>query len=126
MAGCTVYSSEAGRLVGAAPRERTGSAVPDGSDEAVKIDGSAVPALAEIAEVQPFDDGGVILNTVTGQLYSCNHVTMAFLEQVDGTKTIDAIAAAVAGIYDVSSDEVGRDLIEISAELAGENLLTIR
>jgi hypothetical protein len=90
------------------------------------IDGTAVPAMAETAEIQPFDDGGVIVNTQTGQLYSCNHVTMDYLSMVDGVKTIDMLAAAIAEAYSADVAEVQRDLIDISGELVGEDLLAVR
>ena len=56
----------------------------------------AVLSVAEGAEIQPFEDGGVLLNADTGQLYSCNHVTMAYLQRMDGRKSIEALAVEVA------------------------------
>ncbi len=90
------------------------------------IGGGTVLVMADFAEVQPFDQGGVILNTETGQLYSCNHVTMACLRLIDGERTIDMVASAIAEEYSAPPDEVSKDLIEISTELANEKLVTIR
>ena len=96
------------------------------NENAAAIDGSTVFALARKVEVQSFDQGGVILNAETGQLYSCNHVTLAYLKLLDGERTLDAAAAMIAEEYEVPVDEVSRDLIEVSADLAGESLLTAR
>jgi hypothetical protein len=95
-------------------------------NDATTMSGEAVPTLTPSVEVQPFDAGGVILDTVTGQLFSCNHVTMTYLGLVDGMSSIDMLAAAVAEHYEMSPEIVARDLIEISIELANVNLLTLR
>lgn len=92
----------------------------------ISVDGAAVPALSEIAEVQPFDDGAVILNTRSGQLYSCNHVTLAFLDLVDGERSIAAISALIAEDYEQPVAEVESDLIEVNTELVAEGLVVLK
>ena len=90
------------------------------------INGSTVLSIAEGFEIQSFDDGGVILNTGTGQLYSCNSVTMAYLGRIDGSRTIEALASGVAEEFVVSDSQAKADLIEISAELVKEQILIVR
>lgn len=90
------------------------------------IDGNTVLSIAEVAEVQPFDDGAVVLNIDTGQLYTCNHVAMKYLALLDGHKTIDTLAETVAEEYSIPVSEVRNDLIEISGEMVGESLLSVR
>jgi hypothetical protein len=51
---------------------------------------------------------------------------MDYLSMVDGVKTIDMLAAAIAEAYSADVAEVQRDLIDISGELVGEDLLAVR
>ena len=90
------------------------------------LDSSTVPSLSELTEIQSFDDGGVVLNTRSGQLYSCNHVTLAYLEMVDGERSIAEISEAIAEAYGEPLAEVQSDLLDISAEFAREGLVTFR
>ncbi len=69
------------------------------------------------------DDGGVVLNLVSGEMYTLNDTGLAFLSRVDGEATIDAIAAQMLEEYDVEADVLAADLVELAAELHAEGLV---
>ncbi len=69
------------------------------------------------------DDGGVVLNLVSGEMYTLNDTGLAFLRRVDGEATIDAIAAQMLAEYDVEADVLASDLMELTTELQSEGLV---
>lgn len=69
------------------------------------------------------DDGGVVLNLVSGEMYTLNDTGLAFLRRVDGEATIDAIAVQMLQEYEVEADVLAADLVELAAELHSEGLV---
>lgn len=97
------------------------------SSEATALpDGMAtVFALAPRASFQLLDDGAVILDNETGQLYSCNEVTSAFINRIDGRTNLDEIASQICGEYDVDVQTARDDLMGIAKELHAEKLIQV-
>lgn len=69
------------------------------------------------------DDGGVVLNLVSGEMYTLNDTGLAFLRRVDGEATIDAIAAQMLQEYEVEPDVLAADLVDLATALQSEGLV---
>ncbi len=80
-------------------------------------------ALAPNASFQSLDDGAVILDAESGQLFACNEVTSAFLNRIDGRMTLEQIVSAILSEYDVDKQTVRSDLIDIATQLHDEKLI---
>lgn len=83
-------------------------------------------ALAPVASFQNLGDGAVILLADSGQLYSCNETTEAFLQKVDGTRTLGEIVDLMALEYDVVRETLAADMGELAAELEQEGIIVCR
>lgn len=87
-------------------------------------DGMAtVFALAPNTSFQLLEDGAVILDGASGQLYSCNEVTSAFLKRVDGRASLEDIAAHILAEFDVDAETARDDLVDIARKLHEEKLI---
>lgn len=84
---------------------------------------SKVYALSPIASFETVGDGAVILLGDSGQLYSCNDTSEAFLRNVDGLRSIDEIARLMESEYDVALETLIGDLNELAAELESEGIV---
>lgn len=71
------------------------------------------------------EDGGVVLNLNSGEMYTVNETTLSFLEQLDGRTSIADIAARMVRIFDVDAETLSTDLIEVAGGLADESLLVV-
>lgn len=79
--------------------------------------------MAEDASVQHVGDGAVVLLAGSGQLYTCNGTTEAFLEKVDGRRDLEAIVALLAAEFEVDEQELREDMTALAAELLSEGIL---
>jgi len=79
--------------------------------------------MAEDASVQHVGDGAVVLLARSGQLYTCNGTTEAFLEKVDGRRDLEAIVALLAAEFEVDEQELREDMTALAAELLSEGIL---
>lgn len=79
--------------------------------------------MAEDASVQHVGDGAVVLLARSGQLYTCNGTTEAFLEKVDGRRDLEAIVALLAAEFEVDEQELRQDMTALAAELLSEGIL---
>lgn len=84
---------------------------------------SKVYALSPIASFETVGDGAVILLGDSGQLFSCNDTSEAFLRNVDGQRSIDEIARLMESEYDVALETLIGDLNELAAELESEGIV---
>jgi pyrroloquinoline quinone biosynthesis protein D len=84
---------------------------------------SKVYALSPIASFETVGDGAVILLGDSGQLYSCNDTSEAFLRNVDGQRSIDEIARLMESEYEVALETLIGDLNELAAELESEGIV---
>ena len=90
-----------------------------------------VYSLSPVASFQSVGDGAVVLLADSGQLYSCNDTSEAFLRHVDGKRTLGDIVDLMAEEYEVEralvaeqlADEIQRNRqLELSADGAGRPL----
>jgi hypothetical protein len=67
--------------------------------------------------------GAVVVETKTGQLYTCNDTTTAFLEAIDGKRTLGEIVDQLHHIFDVDRTVLEADLKGIASELLNNGLI---
>jgi hypothetical protein len=90
------------------------------------IDESTVFALASNASFQALGEGAVILMIDSGQLYTCNESTEAFLKMVDGQRNFGAILDLLIAEFDIDRETLARDFLPIAGELRSEGIVEIR
>jgi hypothetical protein len=91
-----------------------------------EIDESTVFALAPNASFQALGEGAVILMIDSGQLYTCNEPTEAFLKMVDGQRNFGVILDLLIAEFDVDRETLARDFLPIAGELRSEGIVEIR
>jgi pyrroloquinoline quinone biosynthesis protein D len=87
------------------------------------IDESSIIAVSPNASFQSLGDSAVILMTDSGQLFTCNETTEAFLKEVDGVHTIGDIVNVVVDQFAVDRDTLRDDLIALANELSAEGIV---
>ena len=71
------------------------------------------------------DEGGVVLKLDTGEMYTINDTTLAFLQKLDGKHTVANVARGMVEVFDIDEATLVADLVEIANDLLGESLLVI-
>lgn len=79
--------------------------------------------LADDASVQHVGDGAVVLLARSGQLYTCNGTTEAFLDKVDGARSLDQIVGLLCQEFEVDKDTLDEDMAALAADLVSEGIL---
>ena len=79
-------------------------------------------ALGEGISYQPLGagEGAVVLTISSGQLYTCNDTTAAFLGLMDGARTFGDLVDGLHRTFEVPHDELRRDLGRPGRGLDGE------
>jgi pyrroloquinoline quinone biosynthesis protein D len=90
------------------------------------IDEFTVLSLAPNASFQALGEGAVILMIDSGQLYTCNETTEAFLKMIDGQRNFGAILDLLAGEFAIDRATLIRDFLPIAGELRSEGIVEIR
>lgn len=88
-----------------------------------EIGSETVLRMADDASVQHVGDGAVVLLARSGQLYTCNDTTEAFLEKVDGARSLDQIIDLLSNEFEVDKATLDEDMAELAAELVAEGIL---
>ncbi len=86
---------------------------------------SVVPRFLPNASFQAVDDGAVILLADTGQLYTCNETTEAFLRRIDGERNFGAILDGLMAEYALDRPTALGDFSALAAELAAEGIIAL-
>ncbi|MBA3448758.1 MAG: PqqD family protein [Pseudaminobacter sp.] len=71
------------------------------------------------------NEGGVLLRLDSGELYTVNDTTLAFLQELDGERAVVEVVGRLAGVFDVEEATLTADLVEISNDLLAESLIVI-
>src|SRR5260370_21626382 len=79
--------------------------------------------LAQDASVQHVGDGAVVLLARSGQLYTCNGTTEAFLDKVDGERSLDQIVGLLSHEFEIDNDTLDQDMVALATELGAEGIL---
>ena len=80
-------------------------------------------ALSPVASFQSVGDGAVVLLADSGQLYSCNDTSEAFLRHVDGKRSLGEIIDLLAGEYEADRDVLEADFAELAENLKQEGVI---
>lgn len=83
----------------------------------------AVYRLGDEVSFEPVGEGAVILLLGSGQLYSCNDTSLAFLKHLDGIRDVDAVAHRMADEFEVDVATLANDLPELIAGLVAEGII---
>ncbi len=97
--------------------------LPIWSGSVVEIASETVLRLVDDASVQHVGDGAVVLLARSGQLYTCNSTTEAFLDKVDGARSLDQIVALLSDEFEIDKGTLDQDMAELAAELVSEGIL---
>ena len=82
-----------------------------------------VYSLSPVASFQSVGDGAVVLLADSGQLYSCNDTSEAFLRHVDGKRSLGDIVDLLAEEYEVDREMLEADLAELAENLKQEGVI---
>ncbi|MBZ9660423.1 PqqD family protein [Mesorhizobium sp. ESP-6-4] len=88
-----------------------------------EIGSGTVLRMADDASVQHVGDGAVVLLARSGQLYTCNDTTEAFLDKVNGARKLDQIVDLLSEEFEVDKATLDQDMAELAAELVAEGIL---
>lgn len=80
--------------------------------------------LANGATFERVADGAVVLVFGNGQLYSCNDTSAAFLDAIDGQRSLGDIALLIAGEFEAPPAEILADLRDLASEMLSEGIIT--
>jgi len=69
------------------------------------------------------NEGGVLLKLDSGEMYTVNDTTTAFLDAMDGKATVSEIASRLSQVFDVEPAVLETDLVEISCDLIDQELI---
>ncbi|MEW7979509.1 MAG: PqqD family protein [Candidatus Sedimenticola endophacoides] len=81
--------------------------------------------LGDQASYQSVDDGAVVLMADSGQLYTCNETTGAFLARVDGVRTFSEIVEGFVDEFDIDKGTAREDLSELAGNLLDEGIIAL-
>lgn len=88
---------------------------------------ASVLNLSPKASVQTLgeSEGGVVLRTDTGEMFTVNDTTLEYLIRLDGKRPLSAIATSLTEVFDVGVEALIVDLIEISVPLIEQGLVVV-
>ncbi|TPN89747.1 PqqD family protein [Mesorhizobium sp. CU2] len=88
-----------------------------------EIVSDTVLRMADDASVQHVGDGAVVLLARSGQLYTCNDTTEAFLDKVDGARSLDEIVGLLSDEFEIDKATLDEDMTALAVELVAEGIL---
>jgi pyrroloquinoline quinone biosynthesis protein D len=68
-------------------------------------------------------EGAVVLTLESGQLYTCNDTTTAFLSALDGKRTFDTVTGVLEDEFEVDREELRADLTALATHLLDEGVI---
>jgi hypothetical protein len=89
----------------------------------MEVASETILRLADDASVQHVGDGAVVLLARSGQLYTCNGTTEAFLDKVDGARSLDQIVGLLCAEFEVDKDTLDQDMAALANDLMSEGIL---
>ena len=91
------------------------------------IEGSALLVLSPKMLMRRVgnEEGAMMLRFRDGQLYSCNDVTAAFLEALDGQRDFAAVVDLLTQSFEVEPDRLAADLGLLTEQLMAEGLIQL-
>lgn len=92
------------------------------------IEDSSVVYLSDGVSYQPLGEGegAVVLIIESGQLFTCNDTTSAFLSEVDGKRSFGDVVSRLLETFDVSANDLRGDLSALAKKLEQEGIVRIQ
>ena len=87
---------------------------------------TTILSLSANASFQSLGEGAVILLIDSGQLFTCNETTEAFLKLVDGQRSFGAIVDQLVSEFAVERDVANVDFLAMAVQLRSEGILDIK
>jgi hypothetical protein len=87
------------------------------------LDKNSILQRAENVTFEVVADEAILIDINTGTYFSLNEVGTEFWQMLDGQQTIEQHAAVIANKYEVETDMVVADLLELAEEMAKDKLL---
>lgn len=84
---------------------------------------SDIISISSCATFQSLGDGAVILRTDSGQIYTCNETTEAFLKIVDGRHTFGEILKRLVAAFDIDQDTLTADISSLADDLIEQGII---
>lgn len=83
--------------------------------------------LSPGAHLNRLDHGesGVVLNSASGRLFSVNETALAFLQQIDGKRSVSEIASQLSGEFDGDPALIVDDLLAVANELVDAAVIRV-
>lgn len=69
------------------------------------------------------NEGGVLLKLDTGEMFTVNDTTVAFLRELDGNTSLEEVTARLCEVFEVEQDVLQADLAEIADDLMDNDLI---
>jgi pyrroloquinoline quinone biosynthesis protein D len=91
-----------------------------------KIDDATILSISGNASFQSLGEGAVVLLIDSGQLYTCNETTEAFLKLVDGRRPVGTIVDALLREFAIERVAATGDFLEIAEQLRSEGIVEIK
>ena len=91
-----------------------------------EIGESTILSMSGNASFQSLGEGAVVLLIDTGQLYTCNETTEAFLKLVDGERPFGVIVDALLEEFDIERTTATNDFLEIVRQLRSEGIVEVK
>jgi pyrroloquinoline quinone biosynthesis protein D len=91
-----------------------------------EVNDTCVFLLAANASFQALGEGAVVLMIDSGQIYSCNETTEAFLKLVDGKRNFGEIIDRLVTEFAIDRDTLAVDFLPVVQQLRSEGILEIR
>ena len=92
------------------------------------IQDSTVLSLSDGVSFQALGvgEGGVVLKVGSGQLFTCNDTTSAFLGAVDGRRSFADLVQTVLDEFEVGEDDLRNDLRALATELQQNGIVRVQ
>ena len=90
------------------------------------MDKNSILQRAENVTFEVVADEAILIDINTGTYFSLNEVGTEFWEMLDGTQTIEQHATVIANKYEVETDMVVTDLLELAEEMAKDKLILVQ
>ena len=86
---------------------------------------SAVLGLAPKIAVRRLgeEQGAVVVRLGDGQLFTCNDTTAAFLEALDGRRSVDQVLDLLIEEFEVERERLAEDMDALAEQLMSEGLI---
>ena len=84
-----------------------------------------VVSLLPVVSIRKSGDSAVVLNTESAELYSCNRTASAFLDEVDGRRTLAEIVEAMLPTYDGDPLIIRAELVVLADRLSAIGIISL-